>query len=66
MLCVTGPWIGYRAESIALDAWLDRWSPGLEKDNRHVAVFPAPDNKGVIVEPRQFEATLRDELAHYE
>jgi hypothetical protein len=38
----------------------------MEKDTRLVAVFPTPQDKGVAVEPRRFEADLREELSQYE
>jgi hypothetical protein len=65
-VCANGIWAGYQAKAIDLDAWLERWIPGMEKDTRLIAVFPTPQDKGVVVEPRRFETDLREELAQYE
>ncbi|HNU53182.1 MAG TPA: DUF2750 domain-containing protein [Verrucomicrobiota bacterium] len=65
-LCADGVWAGYRPKAIALDAWLDRWIRGMERDHRLVAVFPTPNDKGVPIEPRRLERDLRNELANYE
>src|SRR6266851_2270801 len=42
-LCAKNAWAGYQPKSIPLDAWLDRWTPGAERDGWLVAVFPTPD-----------------------
>jgi len=65
-LCAEGVWAGYQPKAIALDAWLDRWIPGMERDQRLVAVFPTPNDKGVPIDPRQLERDLREELSNYE
>jgi hypothetical protein len=61
-----GFWAGYKPKSITLDEWVDSWIPGIERDERFVAVFPTPGNKGVAVEPRGLERDLREELLKYE
>lgn len=66
LACATGTWEGHAAQAIDLDAWLERWTPGMEKDARLVAVFPSPQDKGIAVEPRQLESDLREELLNYE
>ena len=65
-LCAEGAWAGYQPKAITLDAWLDRWIPGIERDQRIVAVFPTPKEKGVPIEPRLLELDLRNELSNYE
>jgi hypothetical protein len=66
LLCANGTWAGYQAKAIDLDAWLERWIPGIEKDARLIAVFPTPQHKGMAVGPRRFEADLCEELSQYE
>lgn len=39
---------GGKAKSIDLDAWRERWLPGLARDHRLIAVFPTPDSKGPL------------------
>ncbi len=65
-LCAEGAWLGYQPKAITLDSWLDRWLPGMERDQRLVAVFPAPNDKEVTIEPRRLEQVLRTELSNYE
>jgi len=65
-LCALAEWAGYEPRQISLDAFLDRWIPGMERDNRLVAVFPTPKDKGVRAEPRRLESDLREELSRYE
>ncbi len=64
--CANGLWAGYEPRAIELDVWLNRWIPGIQKDNRLVAVFPTADDKGVCVEPSKFDLDLRQELENYE
>ena len=65
-LCANGVWDGYQPRMIALDDWLARWIPGMERDKRVVAVFPTPNDKGVVVEPKRLGTDLREELTNYE
>ncbi len=65
-LCAIGMWAGYQPKAIAVDAWLDRWIPGMVNDGRLVAVFPTTQEKGVAVEPRNVESDLREELLQYD
>lgn len=39
--------------AIPLDAWPERWTPGLLRDGRRMAVFPLPGGQGVVVAPEQ-------------
>jgi hypothetical protein len=66
LLCATGIWAGHQPKAIDLDDWLERWTPGMNKDGRLVAVFPTPQDKGVAVDPRRLEVDLREELSQYE
>src|SRR5262245_30441175 len=55
-LCATGAWSGYQPRVIPSDVWLERWIPGMERDNRLIAVFPtARDKSAPVVEPRRLE-----------
>jgi len=65
-MCSNGVWDGFAPKEIPLKAWLERWIPGMLKDKRMVAIFPTPNDKGVSVEPKRFEADLQEELANYE
>lgn len=57
-LCI-GEWAGCRPRAIAMDDWLEKWTPGLERDGRKVAVLPTPDGRGVAIEPARLAADIR-------
>lgn len=65
-LCATDQWTGYVPKVIDLEAWLERWILGIEKDNRWVAVFPTPSDRGIAVEPSKLGSDLREEMSRYE
>jgi len=64
-LCANGEWSGSAAKEIDLDAWMKRWLPGMAKDSRLVAVFPAPSDKGAVVDPNRLTTDLERELEKY-
>lgn len=43
---------------IDLDRWLAAWTPSMETEGRLIAVFPLPNDQGVVVSPGQ----LADDL----
>jgi hypothetical protein len=59
--CSQGAWSGGTPVSIALDDWMEKWLPGIERDRRLVSVLPTPAGVTVIVEP----ARLRNDLRNY-
>ena len=54
-------WSDCQPKAIALDAWLERWTPGLEKDNTLVAVFPVNEAEGIVLPPAELHEALCDE-----
>ena len=42
--CAAGEWAGCEPQTIALDAFFERWLPGLARDGRVAAVFPTPES----------------------
>jgi Protein of unknown function (DUF2750) len=63
--CSSGDWSGHTAKEIDLDVWIKRWLPGIKKDNRLIAVFPTPDDKGAVVESGRIGADLEEEMSNY-
>lgn len=59
-------WLGYQPKSIILQDWLGKWTPGMEKDGRMVAVFPSTEGKSAAVSPQQLKSDLEEELSKYE
>jgi hypothetical protein len=66
LACADGDWAGTEARAISLDDFLTKWLPGLERDQRLIALFPTPEDKGVVVEPRRLLTDLREEEKNYE
>jgi len=64
-LCAKGEWADHTPKEINLDAWIERWLPGIEGDNRLVAVFPTDENQGVVVDSRRLTSDLEQELEKY-
>ena len=64
-LCATGDWLDHKARPIEMQVWLDRWLPGITRDNRLIAVFPTPNDKGLILDSMRMAADLCVELQNY-
>lgn len=54
----TGDWADCQAFKVDMEAWLDRWLPGMEEDGISVAVFPNLDESGIIEAPRELGAAI--------
>lgn len=61
-LWANGDWADCAPQSIPLDAWIDRWTPGLEGDGSLVAVFPVNEEEGVVVTPGELLQSILAEL----
>lgn len=55
----TGDWAECKPQAIALEDWLERWTNGLEGDELNVAIYPNPDEAGLILFPDVFDEDLR-------
>jgi len=64
--CATNEWEGNEPKAIELEVWMKKWLPGLEEDQKMIAVFPTPNNKGVVVSVARLQEDLNDEIALYE
>ncbi len=64
--CLTQEWQDCTPAVIDLDAWMKRWIPGMIQDGRRIAVFPTPDDKGVVVEPIRLQTDINEECEQYE
>lgn len=53
---------GYTPQAITLEIWLDRWIQGLEQDQIAVAVFPLPDELGMVEEASELAEELQAKL----
>lgn len=59
-------WRDSRPKAIGLSEFLTKWLPGMAKDGLDVAVFPTPDQKGVVVDPLRLKRDLEREYAQYD
>lgn len=58
-----GDWADHEPKAISLSAWMERWTPGMTKDQRRVAVFPLADHTAIIVLPDKLAEDIQDALA---
>lgn len=65
-LCAVGKWNGYEASPINLYDFLEKWIPGMEKDNILVNIFYSNQSKGKTILPRELCNDLNKELEQYE
>lgn len=52
----------YQPQSITLEIWLERWAESLEQNQIAVAIFPVPDDSGIVEDAAELAATLADKL----
>lgn len=64
--CCVAQWAGYAPKAIELHTWNDKWIPGMNTDSRHVAVFPTPADRGVVVTPDELAGAINGALEEYE
>ncbi|MFT6269316.1 MAG: hypothetical protein ACJAVV_002141 [Alphaproteobacteria bacterium] len=55
----TGDWAHCVPEAISLTDWLNKWTSGLQGDEVNIAVFPNPEEEGLIVFPDDLDTDLR-------
>ncbi|GAA3934930.1 DUF2750 domain-containing protein [Chitinophaga oryziterrae] len=64
--CISEEWRGFRPQAISLQDFLDKWLPGMEKDNRLVAVFYFPELKeNIIIPPQELKSAILREQEQY-
>jgi len=59
----TGDWSDCSPLAISLTDWFERWTKGLEGDGVSIAVFPNPDEEGVVVFPDIFDQELKQKAS---
>lgn len=66
MACATGAWADCEPKAIPLDEWMEKWLPGLARDDRMIAVFMTPKDSGVSITSEAMARDLEAELECYE
>lgn len=65
-LCCSEQWEGYTPKLIALPDFIDKWLPGMKKDNRFANIFYIPGTKtGTIISPDILAEDLNEEKKNY-
>lgn len=64
-LCCTSSRANYQVRRIALDAFMNKWLPGMKNDGLAVVVFPLTDGKGIAIAPDDLLSALEQERAQY-
>ncbi|GLR69344.1 DUF2750 domain-containing protein [Agaribacter marinus] len=54
----TGDWAHCKPQAIPLSIWHERWTDGLADDDVSIAVFPNPDEDGLVISPDEFDYEL--------
>ena len=60
--CARGAWEGALPEPLPVDDLLDDLLPVLEEDGLRVAVFPVPEDPGILMAPGEVRDRLEAEL----
>lgn len=55
-----GDWQACQPHSITLEAWLEKWTPGLEDDEVNILAFPNTQDEGVVLAPWEFADQLSE------
>lgn len=64
-LCVVENWVGYTAKSIRIGDFIEKWLPGMQRDNRLAAIFYTIKDSGVVVDLKKLKIDLQMELDKY-
>ncbi|MFC3034573.1 DUF2750 domain-containing protein [Pseudoalteromonas fenneropenaei] len=62
-LWATGEWQDCTPQAISLKQWQQKWTDGLADDELAIAIFPLPDEDGLIVYPDEFDLALAQQMA---
>lgn len=60
--CRTKNWTEHQPKVIALDAWRERWIPGIHTSNKFISVFPVPKAGAVMVSPERMRRDIDAQL----
>ena len=55
-------WSDCQPKAINLEVWLERWTPGLERDNTMLAVFPVNEEEWLVMTPSELQEAIFGEL----
>lgn len=64
-VCANGSWRGYSPKVIKLEDFANKWIPGMAKDGCILAIFPTPEDKGILINPDKVLKDLEEEFSQY-
>ncbi|WP_296150619.1 DUF2750 domain-containing protein [uncultured Flavobacterium sp.] len=64
--CIDNQWENYKPKSINIDDYLNKWIPGMEKDNLNAIIFYTAEDKGIVVSPSDLKKDIVEELGDYD
>lgn len=64
-LCILEGWKHYQPRAIPLEDLTSLLIPSLIEDNKGIAIFPTPENQGVLPTFAQLQEDLNEELSKY-
>jgi len=64
-LCAQNILSNYEARNINLTQFMEKWLPGMKKDNTFAGIFYTPKGKGIVLEPDQVLMDINEELKQY-
>ena len=64
--CATGEWAGSTPAEIDTYDFADDWLPAMSAQDINAIVFPTAAMSGVLVNPVQLQADLKEELTKYD
>ncbi len=62
---VKNTWSDCFPEKLEFKSFMDKWIPGISQDGRFVAVFPTPNEKGIVVDPWRLKDDFLSESEQY-
>lgn len=57
--CAEEDWADCTPFAIPLDAWLERWLPGLQQDRLQIVVFPDAAEEGIVITPKELKKSIQ-------
>jgi len=60
-LFITESWSDCEPQKIKLNDFLEKWLPGMKKDNIMAIVFPIPSESGITIDPNDLLDDIKDE-----
>lgn len=64
--CCQEEWADASPVAVSLEDWMAKWLPGIKNDNRKIALFPLPQDQGMVLDSDQLRQDLQELLDEFE